>query len=94
MRWGAGNGGDLPWRDWDGEVVVFARHRRSTHLLGGTGAALFLTLIDSPRPLTLSELHDCLNEGGSGAAAPDSLAELEAALLEFERLGLAARHLS
>lgn len=68
--------------------MAFVGHRSTTHLLGAAGGAVLLTLLEAQAALSLGELHQRLYFDAAELAGPDSLADLDTMLIEFERLGL------
>ena len=81
----------LAWRAWDGEIVVYNELTGSTHHLGALGSAVLSLLIRHPAPVEMSALLDAVAENFEVPADTPLQPEIERALIELARLGLAIR---
>jgi len=84
----------LAVREWDREFVIRNELSGSTHLLNEGPARVLFALCESEAGVTIRELFVTLNGEGRGIDEGDWIADMEATLSEFERLGLAERQLA
>ena len=77
---------DLIDREWDGEIVVLNTKTGSTHLLEPSSAVIYRALQAGPQ--TDAALVEQLTPELDTANPDDARAIVEAALLQFLRLGL------
>jgi len=89
VRWHTVPSEELAWRELDGQLVVLNTRSGSTHLLEHIAGEVLRALIEEKAGMTVPELVDRLH----GHLAEEDVAEwssaVEAALSEFQRLGLA-----
>ncbi|MGE5386966.1 MAG: hypothetical protein ACM3SV_13875 [Betaproteobacteria bacterium] len=83
-------------KSWDGsELILFSEETGNTHLLSRDGAEVAFELAKHPHGLTLSQLANCFVPADSPHDERQEVeAVLQAALLEFQRLGLAEPRIS
>ncbi len=83
-------------KSWDGsELVLFSEETGNTHLLSRDGAEVAFELAKNPHGITLSRLTDCFVGANFAHDERQEVEEvLQAALLEFQRLGLAEPKIS
>ena len=94
FRWRAVPREALAVREWDGEFIVRNDLSGSTHLLAEGPARVLFALCESEAGATIHDMLLKLNGEGYVVDEREWIADLEAILSEFERLGLAERQLS
>ena len=94
FRWRAVPRDALAVREWGGEFVIRNDLSGSTHLLAEGPGRVLLALCESEAGVTISDMLQKLNSEGHAIDEKEWIADLEAILSEFERLGLAERQLS
>lgn len=88
-RWQAVPCKQLARRELDGELVVRNARTGSTHLLEPLAGEILHALIESETRMSIPELVSLLRD--EGGTEDEWVRAVEAALSEFERLGLAER---
>ena len=78
----------LTWREWDGEVVVRNDVSGATHLLPSFSGRIFFALVESHDGATVHDVLLKLNDRQAPTDETERLGAIEAALWEFERIGL------
>ena len=88
LRWRSVAPDAIVWHKWDGEVVVRNERSGSTHLLAPLAGGILQVLLEADAALSVADIAARLSDP-SAAAKSDRYAEIDAALSEFKRLGLA-----
>jgi len=78
----------IAWREWDGEFVVRNERSGSSHLLAALAGRVLQALLDADRPLSSDEIRARVDPEATERRSI-SVAEIDAVLAEFGRLGLA-----
>ena len=94
MNWRLIDAGDIAWRAWQGEVVVYSTSRASTHHVGAAAGPVLMALLEHDQGLSVDDIFTLAFAGSSFAGAaptPDERESIVSILNEFERTRLIER---
>jgi hypothetical protein len=94
MNWRVIDAGDIAWRSWQGEVVVYSASRASTHHVGAAAGSVLTALLEQDGPLSVDEIFALAFAESSPAPAAPTASERDSIVLildEFERTRLIER---
>jgi hypothetical protein len=94
MNWRLIDAGDIAWRSWQGEVVLYSASRASTHHVGAAAGSVLAALLEHDGALSVDEIFALAFAEISPAPAALTASERESIvriLDEFERTRLIER---
>ena len=89
MRWHTVPSEELAWRELDGQLVVLNVQSGSTHLLEPLAGEVLRALTEEKAGMTVPELVERLHSRVAAEDIAELSSAVDAALSEFQRLGLA-----
>ena len=90
----------IDWHEWGDEFVVRVASRAETHLLSAAAGSVLLALLERGSPFTLEDVYakacDIADPQSQGDAqmTTEERNFLQAIVADFERLGIASRHIA
>lgn len=90
VRWHTVPSEALTWREFDGELVVHNARSGNTHLLQPLAGEVLRALLEASAPVSIPQLVAHLRADAAAEDVSEWFAAVEAVLLEFQRLGMAA----
>ena len=94
MNWRLIDAGDIAWRSWQGEVVMYSASRASTHHVGAAAGSVLKALLEQDGPLSINEIFALAFAENSAVPAAPTASERESIvriLDQFERTRLIER---
>jgi hypothetical protein len=94
MNWRLIDAGDIAWRSWQGEVVVYSASLATTHHVGAAAGSVLTVLLEHDHGLSVDEIFTLAFAESSPAPAAPTVSEKESIVLildEFERSRLVER---